>query len=614
MPEKYALGIDVGSEFVHLAVLHDGEVEEARSVIHFGNPIGTVKRLYGKFLEDGLRESDFNVGFTGGGGKSIADSVGAPYFFETIAIPRGAVYLEPNARYIFHIGAKNPYFFEVENVGLNGRDFYNTSDIGTGTKCGGGSGILITKQCRRFFEEEVGGSDMQGRIEEMYDRAYKMALGADKEVNVGGRCGVVIQSDMIHLQNSGESAQNIIRGLFETVARNYKSDVIRLRELKKGYGLATGGVCSNKYIVNMLERHLGVRIKVPMYNQSVGAIGAALHVFENCDYGKGRIDFNGLERALDLERASIRYAPPLSSALCNVSENSEGERFTRKGNIEIYTPVSEGLEVVLGIDGGSTTTKAVIARCLPSVDAVAGICIETHGRPIEAAQKVFSELKEAFGSLKIKAVGYTGSSGAFYNRMFSDRKRFSEISDVVKDEITCHALGVKHYNGDVDTIFELGGQDAKFTVFDGGNVRKAKMNLSCMAGTGQTMQNMMKMIGLNYMEFDEHALRAKRTPVVDDSCGVFTEADIVKLIGLGLPKEEIAAGIVYACIGGYVNKFIGSEGFGEVISAQGGPFNSRACLAALALQTGRKINAFPHRQLFGAYGAAIAAYNNLKNG
>jgi len=183
---------------------------------------------------------------------------------------------------------------------------------------------------------------------------------------------------------------------------------------------------------------------------------------------------------------------------------------------------------------------------------------------------------------------------------------------MVIDEITCHALGVKHFNKKVDTIFELGGQDAKFTLFSGeGVVKKAKMNLSCMAGTGQTMQNLIGMVGLSFDEFEKLALKAKKVPVVDETCGVFTEEGIARLIALRLPKEEIAASIAYGFIGGYINKFVGNEKFGKFISAQGGPFKNKACLAALAAHTGAKINAFPHRQLFGAYGAAIAAHNKL---
>jgi hypothetical protein len=139
------------------------------------------------------------------------------------------------------------------------------------------------------------------------------------------------------------------------------------------------------------------------------------------------------------------------------------------------------------------------------------------------------------------------------------------------------------------------------------------MNLSCMAGTGQTMQNMVEMIGLDITSsFHDHALAAERTPVVDDTCGVFTEAGIARLISLGFPKDEIAAAIAYGFMGGYVNKFIGNEVFGQCASAQGGPFTGKAPLAALAMHTGMEIHAFPHRQLFGALGAALAVHQEIQ--
>lgn len=326
-------------------------------------------------------------------------------------------------------------------------------------------------------------------------------------------------------------------------------------------------------------------------------------------------DRGKLEGVLEMERKKIPYAPALSSALHMVTVYEESLDAEQVGDITIFSrPGSEKVPVVLGIDGGSTTTKILLARA-GTLEPVAESCVSTHGRPLEAIQGIFRQLRDVLGDrIEIKSVAYTGSSGAFYHRLFSAQSTNGSPLDLVVDEITCHALGVKRYRDDVDTICELGGQDAKFTVFDGGNVRYSKMNLSCMAGTGQTMENMMRMVGIGgYSEFERLALSAERTPVVDDTCGVFTEAGIARLASLGLPKDELAAGIVYACIGGYVHKFIGNEKFGNCISAQGGPFNSKACLAALALHTGLKINAFPHRQLFGAYGAAIAA-NNALNG
>ena len=603
---------DVGSEFIHPVCLDDtGKMlASPRSVMHFGNPGRALRKTHTE-LSDQFGE--LSVGITGSNGKSIAESLGLPYFFDTVTIPLGAHSLDPKARYVFHLGSLDSYFFEKYDEEVGGQNRVYVVDYSTGTKCGGGSGLLISKQCRRFFEEEVD-KDLspQTRNEEMLRKAVAAALCAEKPIDVGGRCGVVIQSDMIHLQNSGERMANILGGMFDRVSKNYRSDVIRIRQLdQNAYAIATGGVCSNDLMVQLLARNTGVRVVNHEYSPKVAAIGCGLKLIS----GSVRKKLNpaDLDRTIELQRNQISYAPALREGLKLVHELSEDPIEKLEDVLVFWRDKSQVTPVVLGVDGGSTTTKAVVAK-LGTLEAIGEVCVETHGKPIDAARRIFGQIDRAYGtSIDIKAVAYTGSSGGLYYKLFTDHKMHSgiEVADLVKDEITCHARGVKHYNGNVDTIFELGGQDAKFTVFNNGSVRRAKMNLSCMAGTGQTMQNMIKMIGMDFREFERMALAADRTPIVDDSCGVFTEAGISKLVALGLPREEIAAAIAYGFIGGYVHKFVGNEKLGNCISAQGGPFRSKACLAALALHTGAKINSFPHRQLFGAYGAAISAYKHL---
>ncbi|PIN90406.1 hypothetical protein COU57_03400 [Candidatus Pacearchaeota archaeon CG10_big_fil_rev_8_21_14_0_10_32_14] len=613
----YHLGFDVGTERVHSALIDEegalSRVYPSRN--HFGNPSSVINDVLNDARENGLEEK-LRISFTGSGGEIFADSTNSTFFHDTVTIPSGASYLSPSASYVFHIGAKDPYFFETSSINLNEKLRLYIPDSSTGTKCGGGSGMLITKQCRRFFENEVPFEvDPQAHIELMYQKAYELAIQADKELDVGGRCGVVIQSDMIHLQNSGEQIKNIIRGMFERVARNYKTDVIRVRSLDpEKLGVMTGGVASNEYILRMLRKHLDLPIELSPYHSSVGAIGAALKSRES---GSSSIFISsGLDTILKSEKEGISYVEPLSSVLSKINIVDDIDDFEKYKNLSISRSRFSNLlnpQVVMGVDGGSTTTKTVVLSA-ENLETIASGITSTHGKPLEAAQLLFGQMREVFkDSVDIRAVAYTGSSGSFYHKLFTKPSNNGHASmDLIKDEITCHAYGVKHFRQDVDTIFELGGQDAKFTVFNNGSVKKSKMNLSCMAGTGQTMENMMKMIGLNYDTFEEYALRATRTPVVDDTCGVFTEAAIAKLITLGLPKEEIAAAIAYGFIGGYVNKFVGNESTGNCISAQGGPFNNRACLAALALHTNKQINAFPHRQLFGAYGAALIAHQSLQ--
>jgi len=642
------LGLDIGSDTIHCALLdNDGEVMYMpSSIMHFGNPVEAIIEMYENVISFIPPEYIKAVSFTGSLGRMIAETTSNPFYFDTIAISSGADLIAPDCEYLIHVGSKDPYFFEREKTGDKAEEFF-VSDHGTGTKCGGGSGILINKQVRRFFAdytpvklESAGtGPDiaeiadkkdrrktaaenrkkLQAQVEKMHILAAEAVISSGKNLNVGGRCGVIIQSDMIHMQNSGEQIQDILKGMYKRIAANYRSDVIRMRTLDSGKKTAaTGGIFLNSFLADVFAEELGLEIFLPENCEKIGAAGAALLALKE---GKiSSLDIEKLETAKEAEVKKVKFAPPLSSALHLVHIHEDGKPlFTTEGGLTVFKKPDAGRGVVIGVDGGSTTTKALIADSA-DMEILAEICIDTDGRPLEAAQKVFREIKNVFeDKLVIKGITYTGSSGQFYHRLFTDFTRNGgEISgyetDIVKDEITCHAEGVRFFNKDVDTIFECGGQDAKFTVFNpDGTVKKAKMNLSCMAGTGQSMKNMLDMLGLDFKTFRDYALAAKRTPVSDEMCAIFTEADILKLVALGFPIEEVAAATAYGFMGGYSNKFVGNEKFGSLASAQGGPFKGLECLAALALHTGAEIHAFPHRQLFGAMGAALVAFNRVNS-
>ncbi|MCP4117718.1 MAG: hypothetical protein GY737_20435 [Desulfobacteraceae bacterium] len=624
--EKYYTGFDIGTDCVHAVVMNSAWeiVSSPKSLMHFGNPADSLKEVYDDIIVQYGFENIITTAFTGSGGEYFANILGVPFFHDTITIPAGIGIIAPDADYIFHIGARDPYYFEREQFVSRGEARSFVSDHATGTKCGGGSGILITRQCRRFFESEfpvrlgtckrTNRGILQEQLGKIFRKTGETISASTKEIDVGGRCGVVIQSDMIHLQNRGEEISNILCGLFERIIKNYASDVLKTRRFDDGKkAVVSGGVFENAHLVKMLEKKLAMEISVPRDFKKSGAVGAVV----KARHQTGKFNSEDLLSIAQAEKATVKTTSPLNQGLEQVRIYNEAKPVARHGDLILYKMADrEKREVILGIDGGSTTTKAIVADA-SSLDMIAEICLYTNGKPLQTVLDIFRQLRECAGDrLTIRAVAYTGSSGAFYHKLFTDTSRNPDTGgiDLVKDEITCHALGVKHFNHKVDTIFELGGQDAKFTLFNGdGTVKKSKMNLSCMAGTGQTMQNMIEMIGLDIgTSFHEYALKAEKTPLVDDTCGVFTEAGIARLIALGFPKEEIAAAIAYGFMGGYVNKFIGNETFGAFASAQGGPFNGKACLAALALHTGMEVHAFPHRQLFGAQGAVIAAYNEIR--
>ncbi|MHC4726480.1 MAG: BadF/BadG/BcrA/BcrD ATPase family protein, partial [Planctomycetota bacterium] len=629
------VGFDVGSSFVHYAVLSKEKeiIYSPKPIMHFADPIGAVKQAWLDISEKLGSDKIQNTAFTGSGAESFPKVMdGITYVYDSVAIPKGVEAAQPEAEYIFHIGAKDSYFFNLTQI--NGKKIIQ--EWKTGTKCGGGSGTLIEKQCRRLFEGQVVAPELedisaqknenqkesiriknrqkqQARLEEMYIRAQIEAERSNQPSEFLARCGVVIQSDLIHKQNEGAKREDNLAGLFRTVARNYKIDVLGAREFEDGedtgVAIATGGVLTNDLIRKNLEEFLGLPITRPQYYQNIAAIGTAVKGIEQNNSVVFSLD--QLDKVAEYSRERRQFTPALLGYLDKVNENT----------VTLTEGIPANTEVVLGIDGGSTTTKGALVE-LSTGKLLDKLYIKTHGNPEESLKRVLKYLGRHRDRVIVKGVGATGSARKLYEKILVSKKRSEELAkqgielaDRVTDEITCHALGVKHCNSEVDTIFEVGGQDMKFTSFSqDGTVKEAKMNYSCQAGSGQTLENMADIIDLNVENsLQKAALDAEKVPVIDSTCGVFMEMDENRLIAEGFSKEEIAAAIVRGTAASYYYKFVGgSQHAGDKCSAQGGPPLGKAFLAALAQVSEKQIEAYPHREMFGAWGQALDIIGNIK--
>ncbi len=629
------IGFDVGSSFVHYAVLDAaGEVVYSpKAIMHFANPIGAVKEAWNNILDKFSEDAVENTAFTGSGAGAFSKVMqGITYAYDSVVIPKGAVAIEPDVRFIFHIGAKDSYFFNISQIG----EKKIIQEWKTGTKCGGGSGTLIEKQCRRLFEGDVpipqledtaaaknaerkeqirveNRAKLQARLEDMFARAQADAEKATDPSEFLARCGVVIQSDLIHKQNEGATRPDNLAGLFRTIARNFKIDVLGSMGFDGADGsakaIATGGVMANELIRKALAEFVGIEIKRPEHFQNVAAVGSALIGLED----KNNVVFKAeqLDKVAQYSREKRQFGPPLAQSLEKVNEKT----------LEITEEIVPGAEVVIGIDGGSTTTKGALVE-IKTGKLLDKLYIKTHGNPEESLKRVLKYLGRHKANVVVKGVGATGSARKLYEKVLLGKKRAAglaeqgiEIVDRVTDEITCHALGVKHCNTEVDTIFEVGGQDMKFTSFAAdGSVKEAKMNYSCQAGSGQTLENMADIIDLNVENtLQEAALRARQVPIIDSTCGVFMEMDENRLIAEGFGRDEIAAAILRGTAASYYYKFVGgSQHVGQKCSAQGGPPLGKAFLAALAQVTDKQIEAYPHREMFGAWGQALDVIGGIK--
>ena len=257
----------------------------------------------------------------------------------------------------------------------------------------------------------------------------------------------------------------------------------------------------------------------------------------------------------------------------------------------------------MGVDIGSISTKGIIID--EDNKILASEYIWTEGDPIGAVKRLISILKGQFNEKKYKVVG-VGTTG-------SARKLIGVIlgANIVKNEITAHAIGTLSLYPDVHTIFEIGGQDSKIIIIDHGIVTDYAMNTLCAAGTGSFLSSQSKRLGLEVEEFGEMALRSKNPTNIAARCTVFAESDLVHKAQIGHKKEDIIAGLCKAVVNNYLN----NVGKGKKISApivfQGGVSKNVGVIKAFEEATGEKIIVDPNSHLMGALGVAILSKKAL---
>ena len=251
----------------------------------------------------------------------------------------------------------------------------------------------------------------------------------------------------------------------------------------------------------------------------------------------------------------------------------------------------------LGVDIGSISTKGVIIDEKNKI--LASEYIWTEGDPIGAVKRLVAILKKNFDEKKFKIVGI-GTTG-------SARKLIGVIlgANVVKNEITAHAIGTLSLYPDVRTIFEIGGQDSKIIIIDDGIVVDYAMNTLCAAGTGSFLSSQSRRLGLEVEEFGPLALKSKNPTNIAARCTVFAESDLVHKAQIGHKKEDIVAGLCKAVVTNYLNNVGKGKKINSPIVFQGGVSKNVGVIKAFEDATGEKITVDPNSHLMGALGVAI---------
>lgn len=254
-------------------------------------------------------------------------------------------------------------------------------------------------------------------------------------------------------------------------------------------------------------------------------------------------------------------------------------------------------ECYLGIDVGSISTKAVIINNNNKI--ISSSYLWTEGNPIEAVKKVINNLERETKNKKINiiGVGVTGSARRLIGSMVG--------ANIVKNEITAHAIGTLSIFPKARTIMEIGGQDSKIIIIEDGIVVDYAMNTLCAAGTGSFLSSQAKRLGVRIEDFGDIALSSNNPVRIAARCTVFAESDLVHKTQAGYKKEDIIAGLCDAVVNNYLNNVARGKKIKSPIVFQGGVSKNKGVIRSFEKILNEKIHVDEKGHLMGALGIAI---------
>ncbi len=262
------------------------------------------------------------------------------------------------------------------------------------------------------------------------------------------------------------------------------------------------------------------------------------------------------------------------------------------------------MEAYLGIDVGSVTTKLAVLD--KNDELVTNIYLLTKGKPIEMVQQGLKQIKQQLPEdVNICGVATTGSARYLAGVIVG--------ADLVKNEITSHAVATLRYLPEVQTIIEIGGQDSKIIIIRDGVVTDFGMNTVCAAGTGSFLDHQALRLTMSIEEFSRRAL-ASDTPVrIAGRCTVFAESDMIHKQQMGHRTEDILYGLCQALVRNYLNNVGLGKDIKPPVVFQGGVAFNQAIVKALQEELNVDIIVPPHHEIMGAIGAALLVHEETPN-
>ncbi len=593
--KKYDLGIDVGSVSAKYVLMDAADnIVKSCYLRTKGQPFETVCNILTDLTKDIDPNSIKSTSITGSVGKSIQSYLHAKenatnFINEIVAQSMATGFFHSEVRTIIEMGGEESKLILIDTESGKRR----IADFAMNTVCAAGTGSFLDQQASRlgFSIKEFGDA----------------ALESETPPRIAGRCSVFAKSDMIHLQQIATPDYDIIAGLCFSVARNFVSTIAKGKDFIPPIAFQ-GGVAANKGMRRAFFEVLKAKESdfiVPEYFEYMGAIGSVLMARETRTDNNGFFDVRVLhDYIVSKQRGATSFLKPLKfkpdriiTPCAPVLGGDNRQAQTGKA--------SKIIDAFIGIDVGSLSTNVVAID--ENGTLLSKRYLMTAGRPINAIKQGLDEVGgEIAGMVNVKGVGVTGSGRYLIGDIVG--------ADVIINEITAQATAAASIDKEVDTIFEIGGQDSKFINLKHGAVVDFEMNKVCAAGTGSFLEEQAEKLGISIKkEFGEIALSSRSPAKLGERCTVFIESDLVHQQQKGAKRDELIAGLSYSIVTNYLNRVVGDRKIGNRVFFQGGVAFNHGVVAAFEEVVGKPVYVPPNHEVTGAIGSAILAQLEYMN-
>jgi predicted CoA-substrate-specific enzyme activase len=614
-PKDLMVGLDVGSTTVKSVVVNLTNQEIVWSDYQRHDtkqPEKCLEFLKRMEADTGIKAGETRMFITGSGGGGIAPHVGAKFVQEVNAVSLAVEHLYPECGSVVELGGQDAKIIIFKEDPETGRKKKIPS---MNDKCAGGTGAVIDK--------------INAKLRIPSEDLCKMGYYDLKLHPVAGKCGVFAETDINGLQKSGVPPNELMASLFEAIIQQNLAVLTRGNTLRPVV-LLLGG--PNTYIVGMRdcwkhnipkvweERNFPLPegrdpkdlIQVPENAQYFAALGCVRYgIDEDEEIGvyKGWEKLDWYMNVGRLEEKKKRGSAGLYKTEDELAEFKD--RYRPKKFVPCTFQPGEHVKAFMGIDGGSTSTKAVLVS---EQGEVMVKCYQlSKGNPLEDTMEMFANLRQQVedqgATVELLGVGSTGYA--------KDILRDVLNADVAIVETVAHTEAALHFYPKADVICDVGGQDIKLIILQDGRVKDFKLNTQCSAGNGYFLQSTCVGFGHDVKQYADLAFAARAMPMFGYGCAVFMQSDIVDFQRQGWKPEEIMAGLANVLpknIWLYVSQIPNLASLGDTFVLQGGTQHNLAAVKAQVdfiesrfKDKGQKPNVIVHEHCgeSGAIGAAL---------